>query len=79
MDYQILSISRLEIKAITMSFIDKKVSVRRAIAILAKSGIEVDDDEARVIGDLLYLMAKNYKKEREDETSKPPRRIRTLE
>ena len=79
MDYQILSISRLEIKAITMSFIDKKVSVRRAIAILAKSGIEVDDDEARVIGDLLYLMAKNYKQEREDETSKPPRRIRTLE
>mgnify|MGYP006318460175 CR=1 FL=1 len=33
-----------------MNFTDKKVSIRRAIAILARNGIEVDDDEANVIG-----------------------------
>lgn len=54
-----------------MNFTDKKISVGRAIAILAKNGIEVDDDEARVIMDFLYLIAKNHKKDREEETSEP--------
>ena len=54
-----------------MNFTDKKISVGRAITILAKSGIEVDDDEVRVIMDFLYLMAKNHKKGRQEETLKP--------
>ncbi|MEC3879594.1 hypothetical protein [Parapedobacter sp. 10938] len=54
-----------------MNFIDKKVSVRRAITILAKNGIEVDDDEANVIVDFLYLMAKNHTKEKVEKMSKP--------
>jgi len=42
-----------------MNFIDRKVSVNRAITVLAKSGIGVDDIEASVILDFLYLMSKN--------------------
>lgn len=53
-----------------MNFTDKKVSVKRAIAILAKNGIEVDNDEATVIVDFLYLMAKNYKKYGEEKMRK---------
>lgn len=45
-----------------MNFIDKKVSDKQAIAILAKSGIWVDDDEATIILDFLYLISKNYNK-----------------
>ena len=54
-----------------MNFTGKKVSVRRAITILAKNGIEVDDDEANVIVDFLYLMAKNHTKEKVEKMSKP--------
>mgnify|MGYP000917337196 CR=1 FL=1 len=54
-----------------MNFTDKKVSVRRAITILAKNGIEVDDDEAMVIVDFLYFMAKNHTKEKVEKISKP--------
>ncbi len=50
-------------KTMNMNFTDKKVSIRRAIAILAKNGIQVEDDEATVIVDFLYLMAKNHKKD----------------
>jgi len=54
-----------------MNFNDKKISVRRAITIWAKNGIEVDDDgEAMVIVDFLYLMAKNHTKELEEKTPK---------
>lgn len=58
-------------KAVNMNFTDKKVSIRRAIAILAKNGIEVDDDEATVIVDFLYHMAKNHKKDEKEKTPKP--------
>ena len=54
-----------------MNFTDKKVSIRRAIAILAKNGIQVDDDEATVIVDFLYLMAKNHKKDEKEKIPKP--------
>lgn len=54
-----------------MIFLDKKVSIKRAITILAKNGIDVDDDEATVIVDFLYIMAKNYKKLGEDNIPKP--------
>lgn len=45
-----------------MNFIDKKVSDKRAIATLAKDGIQVNEEEASVILDFLYLVAKNYNK-----------------
>ena len=40
-----------------MSFIDKMISVKRAITLLAKHGIQVDDEVA-VILNFLYLVAK---------------------
>ncbi len=42
-----------------MNFIERKVLVNRAIAVLGKNGIVVDDNEAAVILDFLYLMSKN--------------------
>ncbi len=62
-----------------MNFIDKKVSVNRAIAILAKNGIQVDDEETAVILDFLYLMAKNYKKIEEGRNPESLERNRTPE
>lgn len=50
-----------------MNFIDKKVSAKRAIEILAHHGIQVDDDEAAVILDFLYLISKNHKETKEHE------------
>lgn len=44
-----------------MGFIERKISVKRAISILAKNGIEVDEREADVILDFLYLMARNHR------------------
>ena len=55
----------------SMNFTDKRVSVKRAITILAKNGIEVDDYEATVIVDFLYLMAKNHTKEKVEKIQKP--------
>lgn len=51
-----------------MDFIDRKVSGSKAIVLLAKNGIEVDDEEAMVIMSFLYLIAKihNRKMVRED-------------
>jgi hypothetical protein len=45
-----------------MNFIDKRISVKRAASILIKNGIRVDDSEASIIIDFLYLIAKNYNK-----------------
>jgi hypothetical protein len=45
-----------------MSFTDKKISVKRAMSILAKNGIQVDDTEASVTLDFLYIIAKNHNK-----------------
>ncbi|SEA14232.1 hypothetical protein SAMN05192529_10914 [Arachidicoccus rhizosphaerae] len=41
------------------SFIDRKISLKRAISILAKNNIEVNDNEAGIILDFLYLVARN--------------------
>lgn len=43
-----------------MNFLDKKIPVKRAITVLAKNGIQVDDNEASVILNFLYLIAKSY-------------------
>lgn len=61
-----------------MSFIDKKVSDKRAIVILAKSGIQVSEEEANIILDFLYLVAKNYNKLEECQVAESLRRSRTL-
>jgi hypothetical protein len=45
-----------------MKFQEKKVSVNSVINILAKNKIEVNTSEAVIILDLLYLIAKTYKK-----------------
>lgn len=54
-----------------MNFINRKISVNQAIVILAKSGIEVDDGEAAVILDFLYLISKNRNKPEEVKMLKP--------
>jgi len=54
-----------------MNFIDKKVSVKTAIATLAKNGIQVDDRDGTVILDFLYLMAKNQNSLKKTKPSKP--------
>jgi predicted amino acid-binding ACT domain protein len=56
-----------------MNFIERKISVKRAISVLAKNGIEVDDSEASVILDFLYLIAKNYSKKEEVENAHNPK------
>jgi hypothetical protein len=43
-----------------MNFVDKKISVKPAVALLAKNGIQVDDNEAALILNFLYLIAKTY-------------------
>lgn len=42
----------------TKRFGDKKVSIKHAIAILAKNHIKVDEDEATTILNFLYMVAK---------------------
>lgn len=44
------------------SFIDKKVSVKQAIAILAKHKIKISENDAAVIIGFLYVVAKLYNK-----------------
>ncbi|WJK01283.1 hypothetical protein [Elizabethkingia anophelis] len=46
-----------------MNFIDKNVSVKQAIIILAKNGIQINENEATIILELLYLVSKNYNKQ----------------
>lgn len=62
-----------------MNFIDKRISGKKTITILAKNGIHVDDSEAAVILDFLYLMAKNHTKPDEEKDIKTLKRHRTLE
>jgi hypothetical protein len=42
-----------------MNFKERKISTRQAISILSKYGIKLNYDEAVIILDFLYLMAKN--------------------
>lgn len=57
-----------------MNFIERKISVKRAISILAKNGIVVDEREADVILDFLYLVAKNYNKIEEVQNDQNPKK-----
>ena len=59
-----------------MNFIDKKITVNQAITILAKNNIDADENDAIVILDFLYLIAKNTNKV-EGKTSESLRTNRT--
>ncbi len=39
---------------------DKKVSIKRAIAIMAKNDIQINEDKAAIITDFLYTVARTY-------------------
>ena len=54
-----------------MNFIEKNISVEKAVIILSKSGIQVNEKEAKIILELLYLVAKNYDKPKEKKISYP--------
>jgi len=62
-----------------MNFIDKKISVHCAISILAKNEIIVDEQEADIILDFLYLIAKNCNKSTNSKKFRSLRRFRTVE
>jgi hypothetical protein len=54
-----------------MKFQEKKVSIKSAIAILAKNTSDVNTEEAVIILDLLYLIAKTYKKTKHGKSPLP--------
>lgn len=45
-----------------MDFVDRKVSNKQTIMLLDKKGIEVNEEDAAVILNFLYLMAKIHNK-----------------
>ena len=56
-----------------MNFTERKISVKRAIAVLARNGINVDDSEVGIILDFLYLISKNYSENHAGGTCKIPK------
>lgn len=62
-----------------MNFIDKKVSTKQAMEILAHHDLQVDNDEADVILDFLYLMSKNHNETKETENTRTLKENRTTE
>jgi len=44
----------------TTNFLDRKVNSYRAISILAKHGIQIDEKEAAMILNLMYIVATSY-------------------
>ena len=46
----------------------KNVSVEKAVIILSKNGIQINENEAEIILELLYLLSKSYDKPRERKT-----------
>lgn len=48
-----------------MNFIDRNVSAEQVIIILAKNGVQVNEKEAKIILELLYLVLKSYNKPKE--------------
>jgi len=53
-----------------MNFKDKKIPDKRAIEMLSKNGIRVDEEEAAIILEFLYLVSKNHPKTKNDGTLK---------
>ena len=54
-----------------MNFIEKNISVEKAVIILSKNGIQVNEKEAKIILELLYSVSKNYDQPREKKISYP--------
>lgn len=50
------------------AFSEKKVSLNQAITILKQNGVQTDEDQAKVILDFLYLIAKTYSLTSNDKT-----------
>lgn len=48
-------------------FLPRKVSTEKAIKLLKQGGIQINKEEAEVILDFLYLIAKTYRKQIEME------------
>jgi len=46
------------------AFSNRKVSVNQAVKVLNRNGVQVNEDEAGIILDFLYLIAKTYKNSR---------------
>ncbi|RYE47289.1 MAG: PTS sugar transporter subunit IIBC [Sphingobacteriales bacterium] len=44
----------------TTNFLDRKVNSYRAISVLAKHGIQIDEKEAAMILNLMYIVATTY-------------------
>jgi hypothetical protein len=49
-------------------FLPRKVSTEKAVKLLRQGGIQVNKEEAEVILDFLYLIAKTYRKQMEIES-----------
>jgi hypothetical protein len=45
----------------TQNYKERKISVKKAIAILGQNNMHVNEHEAAIILDFLYLIAKSYK------------------
>ena len=43
------------------AFYSRKISVNQALKILKRNGIQVNEDQAMIILDFLYLIAKTYR------------------
>lgn len=57
-----------------MNFIERKISVNKAISLLAKNSVKVNEKEADIILDFLYLIAKNNLSEAQKEKPLNPKR-----
>lgn len=55
----------------TKEFSGRKISVTQAVKVLKRSGIEVGEDQASVILDFLYLLAKTFKNTENTEGNVP--------
>lgn len=62
-----------------MNFTEEKISVQRAISNLEKNEIIVDEQEANIILDFLYLIAKNCNKSTKSKKIICLRRLRAVE
>jgi hypothetical protein len=56
---------------------EKKIAIYKAITILAKDNIQVDEDEAAIILNFLYHIAKMYSKAKTIKTAGTIRKHRT--
>jgi hypothetical protein len=51
-------------------FSERKISPERAVKLLSKNGIRINKEDAGLILDFLYLLAKTYKQKNDNGSSK---------